>query len=229
MSCMAKLSSPSWSPHLLLISLPPPIFILQLSSDNQHSTVTMPVRRPRSASTDICQVVPADGELPCTQPGYGGRPRLCNVHRKEYGRLTSTYKHTSLEAEACFVEVCARETSVDVSDARAVQDARKLVRMCVEMIDREIRERQEHHRRFFVELDDRHGEWIEVLRQRRQTVKDTASNLRVARKRKVKADRRQADRERSTPSPSQRTSDSSQPINIRSPVIPPSRTPSDSL
>ncbi|KAI9061983.1 hypothetical protein FKP32DRAFT_1677610 [Trametes sanguinea] len=155
----------------------------------------MPVRRARSASTGNCQVVPAEDELPCTQPGYRERPRLCNVHRKEYGQLTAAYKATSEEAEALYVEVRAREVTVDASDACVVEDALELVRMCVEKIDKEIRERQEHHRRFFVELDDGHEGWIESLRKKRQIVENTASQIRRAHEREMEANRWQTDRE----------------------------------
>ncbi|OSD04997.1 hypothetical protein PYCCODRAFT_1432740 [Trametes coccinea BRFM310] len=165
----------------------------------------MPVRRARSASTGNCQVVPADGELPCTQPGYREHPRLCNVHRKEYGQLTAAYKATSEEAEMFYAEVRAREASVDASNAFAVDDALELVRMCVDKIDKEIRERQEHHRRFFVELDDGHEAWIEGLRKKRQIVENTAAQISLAHVREMAPDRWQTDHELFPPLPRQRT------------------------
>ncbi|CDO68439.1 hypothetical protein BN946_scf184704.g2 [Trametes cinnabarina] len=155
----------------------------------------MPGRRSRSASTGNCQVVPIDGELPCSQPGYKENPRLCFAHRKEYGRLTAAYKATSEEAEALYTEVRVREVTVSPWDADAVEDALELARMCVEKIDKEIQERQQHHARFFVELDDGHEGWIEGLRRKRCIVENAASQMRQSRARQVEEDIWQSERD----------------------------------
>ncbi|KAI8974785.1 hypothetical protein BD414DRAFT_174083 [Trametes punicea] len=138
----------------------------------------MPRRRSSSESTGKCQVVPADGEHPCTQPGFRDHPRLCSNHRKEYGRLTAAYKATSEEAECLYAEVRAREWAVNHWDVFVVEDALERAQLCMEKIDKEIRERQEHHRRFFVELHDGHEAWIDGLRKKRRTVEKLAGQLR---------------------------------------------------
>lgn len=110
----------------------------------------MPHRRLSSAGT--CEVVPLPDELPCPQRGFGERPRLCGTHRKEYGRLTAEYKATSEQADCLYALVRAQDWSDEalwnLADVGAATDTAS---RCVEVINREIRERQEHHRRFFVE------------------------------------------------------------------------------
>ncbi|KAH9887935.1 hypothetical protein C8Q73DRAFT_194421 [Cubamyces lactineus] len=133
----------------------------------------------RTPSTGPCEVVPADGELPCAQPGYRDHPRLCNVHRKEYGRLTAAYKATSEEAEALYATVRARERTIEVlHDTDDIDDALEIGQKCLNAIEREIRERQDHHRRFFVELHDGHEHWIDSLRKKRVVVEKAISQLR---------------------------------------------------
>ncbi|KAI0659974.1 hypothetical protein C8Q70DRAFT_1053773 [Cubamyces menziesii] len=133
-----------------------------------------------TSSTGLCEVVPADGELPCAQPGYREHPRLCNTHRKEYGRLTAAYKATSEEAEILYSAVRALERTIKALHATDdVDDALEIGQKCLDAIEREIRERQDHHRRFFVELHNGHEQWIDSLRKKRVVVEKIISQLRL--------------------------------------------------
>ncbi|KAI0330776.1 hypothetical protein GY45DRAFT_1323344 [Cubamyces sp. BRFM 1775] len=133
----------------------------------------------RTPSTGTCEVVPTDGEPPCSQPGYRERPRLCNVHRKEYGRLTAAYKATSEEAEDLYATVRTRERTIKaLHGADDIDDALEIGRKCLDAIEREIRERQDHHRRFFTEPHDGHEHWIDSLRKKRVMVERIISQLR---------------------------------------------------
>ncbi len=110
----------------------------------------MPHRRLSSAGT--CQVVPRDNELPCPERGYGERPRLCPAHRAEYGQLTAEYKATSEEAEIRYTRVRAQDwDDAALWNMTDVEEAVASASLCIDTLNREIRERQEHHRRFFVE------------------------------------------------------------------------------
>ncbi|KAJ8472598.1 hypothetical protein ONZ51_g8407 [Trametes cubensis] len=131
-------------------------------------------------STGTCEVVPANGELPCAQPGYREHPRLCNAHRKEYGRLTAAYKATSEEAEILYAAVRALERTIKALHAiDDVDDALEIGQKCLDAIEREIRERQDHHRRFFIELHNGHEQWIDSLRKKRVVVEKIISQLRL--------------------------------------------------
>ncbi|KAL1948663.1 hypothetical protein VTO73DRAFT_10469 [Trametes versicolor] len=136
----------------------------------------MPHRRLSSAGT--CQVVPRENELPCPDRGYGDRPRLCPAHRAEYAQLTAQYKATSEEAEGLYTRV----RSQDWDDATLwnlidVQEGIASASLCIDTLNREIRERQEHHRRFFIELHDGHEAWINRLRKKLVQVEAVATQL----------------------------------------------------
>ena len=152
----------------------------------------------RTTSTGLCEVVPADGELPCAQPGYREHPRLCNTHRKEYGRLTAAYKATSEEAEILYAAVRTLERTIKALHATEdVDDALEIGQKCLDAIEREIRERQDHHRRFFVEREclrwslsftyrgcyitvhNGHEQWIDSLRKKRVVVEKIILQLRL--------------------------------------------------
>lgn len=110
----------------------------------------MPHRRYPSA--EPCEIVPGPDEFPCVQPGYGERPRLCGTHRREYSRTTKTYKTTSDEAEALYKRVRARDwTDRALWNLEDVEEAIGVAQACIATTEKEIRERQEHHRRFFTE------------------------------------------------------------------------------
>ncbi|KAI0823494.1 hypothetical protein BC628DRAFT_510863 [Trametes gibbosa] len=166
----------------------------------------MPHRREPSAGT--CEIVPAPDQLPCAQRGFGDRPRLCGTHRKEYSSTTAAYKATSEEAEALYLSVRARDwKDTALWNLANVEEALRTATSCVETINREIRERQEHHRRFFTErtlctvslvqfvragsagadvamrdpvllVHDGHEGWITKLRKKLREVEDIATQLR---------------------------------------------------
>ncbi|KAI0641464.1 hypothetical protein C8Q79DRAFT_991013, partial [Trametes meyenii] len=114
------------------------------------STATMPHQRnPCYAS---CEVVPVHDESPCTQHGYGDRPRLCPEHRSEYSRLTAAYKATSEEVKGLYNDVKSHDwTDAALWTDASIDAALDTAQRCMDAIDREVRERREHHRRFFVE------------------------------------------------------------------------------
>ncbi|KAH9848793.1 hypothetical protein C2E23DRAFT_888841 [Lenzites betulinus] len=137
----------------------------------------MPHRRYPSA--EPCEIVPGPDESPCVQPGYGERPRLCGTHRREYGRTTKAYKTTSDEAEALYKRVRARDwTDTALWNLEDVEEAIGVAQECIATTEKEIRERQEHHRRFFTELHDGHEGWITKLRKKLREVEDVAGQLR---------------------------------------------------
>ncbi|KAI0765934.1 hypothetical protein BD413DRAFT_615464 [Trametes elegans] len=127
------------------------------------------VHTPRASTA--CEVVPAPGEPPCAQRGYGFNPRLCNVHRKQYVKLTMAYKDTSLEVERLYADICGNNwKEAALWNADDVQAALETVRTCLRAMERELGQRREHHRRFFPDLDEGHERWIQYLLQRQQEV-----------------------------------------------------------
>ncbi|KAI0367413.1 hypothetical protein BV20DRAFT_563668 [Pilatotrama ljubarskyi] len=155
----------------------------------------MPHRR--LPSTGTCEVVPGVDELPCALMGYGERPRLCGGHRKEYARLTMSYKECSHLAEGLYKEVKAKDWTDEalwrVSDLEA---AMLTAASCIDALEREITEREEHHRRFFVELDDGHEAWIARLRKKLREVRDIAAQLLRCKDTLIEDERRRADKKR---------------------------------
>lgn len=100
-----------------------------------------------------CQIVPREDEMPCNQRGHRGRdgslPQLCWKHREEYGRRTAEYKETSDEAKHLHAQLC-----LNVEALRELADAEQAVEAasrCIDALYAEIRQREEHHKRFFVE------------------------------------------------------------------------------
>ena len=93
-----------------------------------------------------CQVVPGEDELPCVQRGYGERPRLCNVHRQEYTRLTASYKARAEEADKLYEEadklyeeVCGKDWEDRSScNMPALTDALGAAVRCQNAIEEEI-------------------------------------------------------------------------------------------
>lgn len=158
----------------------------------------MPHRRLSSAGT--CQVVPRDNELACPDRGYGDRPRLCSAHRAEYAHLTAQYKATSEEAERLYTRVRAQDwDDATLWNLTDVEEGLATASLCIDTLNREIRERQEHHRRFFVErtsgihfigidlerltvdgdvaVHDGHEAWINRLRKKLVQVEAVATQL----------------------------------------------------
>ncbi|KAI0353829.1 hypothetical protein OH77DRAFT_1522082 [Trametes cingulata] len=155
----------------------------------------MPHHRLPSAGT--CEVVPGTDELPCPQWGYGERPRLCGTHRKEYGRLTASYKEWSDKAEGLYENLNNMDwTDTALWTMADVEEAIGLAQRCVAALEREITEREEHHRRFFVELHDGHAAWIQRLRKKVGEVRDIAAQLRRCKDELVNEQERRADEER---------------------------------
>lgn len=158
----------------------------------------MPHRRLSSAS--ICQVVPRENELPCPERGYGDRPRLCPAHRAEYAQLTAQYKATSEEAESLYTRVRSQDwDDATLWNLTDVEEGLATASLCIDTLNREIRERQEHHRRFFIErtsginfigidlerltvdgdvvVHDGHEAWINRLRKKLVQVEAVATQL----------------------------------------------------
>lgn len=101
------------------------------------------------SSPGLCEVVPSDYELPCPQRGDGKRPSLCGAHREEYRQLTKAYKETSEEAEDLYTRAacCDPEKLCTLAE---VEEAANTARLCIKTINKELREREEQSRRFFV-------------------------------------------------------------------------------
>ncbi|KAI8974789.1 hypothetical protein BD414DRAFT_174166 [Trametes punicea] len=145
----------------------------------------------RRPSAGACEVVPNDDELACALRGFGEGPRLCSVHRKEYGRLTATYKGLSEKAEKLYAELLANDwTDETLWNVDNVTTALTTASSCIHAIDEEIVSRQEHHRRFFVELHDGHEAWIQRLRKRLSEVEAIAEQLQTCKAMLVEDERR---------------------------------------
>lgn len=128
----------------------------------------MPHRRLSSAGT--CQVVPRENELPCPDRGYGDRPRLCSPHRAEYAHLTAQYKATSEEAESLYTRVRAQDwDDATLWNLTDVEEGIASASLCIDVLNREIREREEHHRRFFIERTLDINSMVLILRGLRST------------------------------------------------------------
>lgn len=95
-----------------------------------------------------CRVAPLPGELKCPQPGGDRRPFLCPAHRKEYRQLTKSYKMTNREADGLYrrVSSCNPETLCDLTE---VEEALTTALLCIKTFAKAIREREDHHARFF--------------------------------------------------------------------------------
>lgn len=108
--------------------------------------------RPSEPET-ICQVVLPEGEPSCVQRGSrgldGGPFQLCAVHHEEYGRLLAEYRATSEKATRLYTLV--RLGRYDLCNLSDVEKAMETAGRCIDTIQMEIRQREEHHRRFFVE------------------------------------------------------------------------------
>ncbi|KAL1948666.1 hypothetical protein VTO73DRAFT_10472 [Trametes versicolor] len=170
----------------------------------------MPARDGRLSSVGPCEVVPLQGELPCPEPGgYKERPRLCPTHHNEYVRLTAEYHATTDGAKSLYNHVRALKlndpTSVRNLSAAEVEAAMVTTRDCTDIINKEIRERREHHTRFFVELDDGHEERIKKQRIKLAEVEDIASRLRRRKTALAKVLRRRAETARRRGDPLRRS------------------------
>ncbi|KAI0330774.1 hypothetical protein GY45DRAFT_723785 [Cubamyces sp. BRFM 1775] len=127
-----------------------------------------------------CEVIPGAHELPCAQRGYGQRPRLCNVHRQEYSRLTSSYKAKSEKADRLYDEVCGKDwEDRALWNMRDVTNALATAAHCQEAIEEEILGRRRHHDRFFADRDSGHEAWIRRRREKAREVEAIAKQLRV--------------------------------------------------
>ncbi|KAI0628693.1 hypothetical protein C8Q77DRAFT_1076715 [Trametes polyzona] len=136
----------------------------------------MPHRRALSGGT--CEIVPVGDETACAQRAYGERPRLCPAHRREYSRLTAAYKAKSEDAEGLYKSVQAKDwTDPALWNMLDVEEAMETAQRCIAAFNQEIRARQEHHARFFVEQHDGHEAWIKKLRRKLREVEDTAAQL----------------------------------------------------
>ncbi|KAI0659971.1 hypothetical protein C8Q70DRAFT_107325 [Cubamyces menziesii] len=151
-----------------------------------------------------CQVVPGEDELPCVQRGYGERPRLCNVHRQEYTRLTASYKARAEEADKLYEEVCGKDREDRSScNMPALTEALGAAARCQNAIEEEILGRRRHHDRFFADRERRplrlscdlrwltgfplagdsgHEAWIRRRQEKAREVEAIAKRLRVKKK-----------------------------------------------
>ncbi|KAH9848791.1 hypothetical protein C2E23DRAFT_419774 [Lenzites betulinus] len=157
----------------------------RLSSESRPRDLQAIVPQPDSmphrtySSAEPCSVVLGPDESPCVQPGYGQDPCLCGTHRTEYISMTEAYKTTSHKGEDLYQR--GRECDwkdLALSDLEDVENTLGIAQQCIETTEKEIRERQAHHRRFFFELDDSHEGWITELCRRLREVKDVAAQLR---------------------------------------------------
>lgn len=110
------------------------------------------------AQEGICEIVLPGDEPPCTQPGQrrhdGNRPHLCAPHHKEYGRLTKEYKETSSKAQLLYDRVRALLRDLHLGqlcELADVDEALETTSRCIEILSTEIRQRQDHQKRFFVQ------------------------------------------------------------------------------
>ncbi|OJT05104.1 hypothetical protein TRAPUB_4169 [Trametes pubescens] len=88
--------------------------------------------------------------------GGASTPRLCPSHWNEYRRQYKAYKVSSKQAEALYEEACKLVDSVQwtcplpVALGRA-ERALGATKRCIAALDKEIGERDAHHRRFFTQ------------------------------------------------------------------------------
>lgn len=96
----------------------------------------------------LCRVAPLPGELKCP-PVEGNRPPfLCPAHGREYRQHTRSYKTTNREADGLYrrVSSCNPETLCDLTE---VEEALTTALLCIKTFAKAIREREDHHARFF--------------------------------------------------------------------------------
>ncbi len=108
--------------------------------------------------TNTCQVVPDKHESLCTrQAMYGGgdKPRLCPVHQEEYVRRTIAYKDSSEQAISFSEKASWLLDGLDRTSPLLTQDqvyeVFRAAHRCIAALDVEIREREAHQRRFFIQ------------------------------------------------------------------------------
>ncbi|KAL1948668.1 hypothetical protein VTO73DRAFT_10474 [Trametes versicolor] len=134
--------------------------------------------RAPSADGTTCQVIPVEGESPCTRNAKnrgGHKPRLCAARQKEYIRYTIAYKSSSEQAEAFCEDLQRLIDDLDWTRPLMIQvkvdEAFRAVHRCIAALDRKIREREAHNQRFSTHMDYRHERWRMRLLDKRERVK----------------------------------------------------------
>lgn len=106
----------------------------------------------------ICRVVPAEHESPCTNKAGANKPRLCSMHHREYVARTTAYKNSQELAEEFYERISwligSGALLLPLLSIGAVEEAFRTTQRCIAALDKEIREREAHHKRFFVQ-----GKW----------------------------------------------------------------------
>ncbi|OJT02417.1 hypothetical protein TRAPUB_7070 [Trametes pubescens] len=145
----------------------------------------------QATTSDPCQVVPANAERECTNPGrdWGqGQLRLCKTHHKQYGQLTAAYHAHQIEAATMYPQVMAFLDDsghlMPMPGTREVDNALKVCDRTFAMLEKEINGREAHHRRFFPQMNNGHRMRIAFLREQQENVQAVVGML-VARKREL--------------------------------------------
>ncbi|KAL1945714.1 hypothetical protein VTO73DRAFT_1716 [Trametes versicolor] len=113
-----------------------------------------------------------------------GIPPLCGSHRQEYCQQYKAYKDSSRVSEALsemvwkLLQIIDWTCPIAIAMERA-ETALAATRRCIVALDKEICEREAHHKRFFTQVHPGHENWIYVLRKRRERVEDSAEKLRL--------------------------------------------------
>ncbi|KAL1948741.1 hypothetical protein VTO73DRAFT_10547 [Trametes versicolor] len=141
-----------------------------------------------------CQVIPADGEPPCTRIGrqpyvkkgetrraeWGENRILCREHDTERQRLYHSYKACSAEVDGLKMQI-AEDASLRRPDHLSMEevDAAIAIREKYEnCIDDELNGRESHRKRFVVEVDDGHATWLKGRRDMRAANSNALKRLR---------------------------------------------------
>ncbi|RPD60259.1 hypothetical protein L226DRAFT_616776 [Lentinus tigrinus ALCF2SS1-7] len=91
----------------------------------------------------------------------------CEEHHQLYVKKTDTYKKATLEMEAldeAFVRL--GDTYVEGLGQEDLVHVAEISRAYLDCLERAVRGREEHHRRFFTQVDSAHLEYLEVLKYR---------------------------------------------------------------
>ncbi|KAL1948743.1 hypothetical protein VTO73DRAFT_10549 [Trametes versicolor] len=151
---------------------------------------------PNPGPTDNrCQVIPADGEPPCTRRGKAPwvqkdeRPRadrgenriLCPEHDNERQRFYFRYKAAAAETDRQDMDIAKNaifQVPLQVLSAEQVGEAIAMRKTFASLIDDEFAARESHRRRFVAQVDFGHSKWLRGRHRKRDANRDALNKLR---------------------------------------------------
>lgn len=108
---------------------------------------------PTSRQEDLCRIVPHEDEPSCSERGHRGPDgrllHLCSTHHEEYVQRTTEYEATFEEAKRLFALVPL--SGAIICGLADLDKAMETADRCIDILQMEMRQREDYHRRFFVE------------------------------------------------------------------------------